>query len=293
MLKKSEVGMANHSVGLLHPGAMGSAVGAAAVTAGSSVLWVSEGRSDSSRERAERAGLDDAGTLKAVVDRCGLIVCVCPPIAAVEVAELVASLGFEGTYLDANAISPARSNQIERVIQGSGGTYIDGSIIGGPPWKAGTTWMYVSGPQAATAVECFDGSPLAVIDMANKIGAASAIKMAYAAYTKGRQALVSAILAYASSEGILDDLMDQWRLSQQDLAASAEDRARSVTAKAWRFAGEMNEISQSFENAGLPGGFHGAAAQIFESMAKFKDRAEPPELSEILTSILGAPSERL
>ena len=284
--------MANDSVGVLHPGAMGSAVGAAAVAAGKSVLWVSEGRSESSRDRAARAGLGDAGTLKSLADRCRLIVCVCPPAAAADVAQLVADLGFDGTYLDANAISPARSNQIDGIIQRSGGSYIDGSIIGGPPWTAGSTWLYVSGPHAGQAVETFAGGPLAVVDMANTIGAASAIKMAYAAYTKGRQALVSAILAYASSEGVLDDLMDQWHLSQKDLAESAVERTRSVTAKAWRFAGEMREISQSFENAALPGGFHAAAAEIYESMAKFKDRAELPAFDEILASVLGADRDR-
>ncbi|MCK7519679.1 MAG: DUF1932 domain-containing protein [Ignavibacteriales bacterium] len=44
-----------------------------------------------------------------------------------------------------------------------------------------------------------------------------------------------------------------------------------MTAKAWRFEGEMHEIASTFEGAGLPDGFHEAAAEIYHRMAGFKD----------------------
>ena len=110
-----DAGHAN--VGLLHPGEMGSAVGAAARASGTAVLWASEGRSDSSRKRAARAGLQDAGTLASVVGRATMIVSVVPPGSARDVAESVAALGFRGAYLDANAVSPARAREIAAIVE--------------------------------------------------------------------------------------------------------------------------------------------------------------------------------
>ena len=43
------------------------------------------------------------------------------------------------------------------------------------------------------------------------VGKASALKMCFAAYTKGTVALLSAILATAESLGVRDALLEQWR----------------------------------------------------------------------------------
>ena len=51
------------TIGMLHPGAMGAALGAALVGNGHEVVWASAGRSDATRARAEAAGLVDVGTL--------------------------------------------------------------------------------------------------------------------------------------------------------------------------------------------------------------------------------------
>ena len=94
------------TVGLLHPGQMGASVGACAREGGARVLWVSEGRSDQTRARAEKAGLEDVPWLNALVNQSDTVICVCPPHAAAEVAQAVAGLGYRGLYVDANAISP-------------------------------------------------------------------------------------------------------------------------------------------------------------------------------------------
>lgn len=274
------------SVGMLHPGEMGSAVGAAARASGAAVLWASEGRSAATRRRADKAGLEDAGTIASLVRRSTMIVSVVPPAFASEAADRVVSLGFRGAYLDANAISPARARGIGSLVEAAGGRFVDGGIIGGPPWKAGTTRLYVSGPHAAEALALFAGSPLETIDVGGPAGAASALKMAYSAWTKGSQALVAAVLAAAEAEGVAGSLQREWALSQPDLAAGAGRRTRSVTAKAWRFVGEMLEIAATMESAGLPRGFHEAAAEIYARMARFKDSPELPELAAVVDSVL-------
>src|SRR5205807_7800556 len=132
-------------VGLLHPGAMGGAVGAALTSVGVPVAWASSGRSAASRARAERAGLTDVGTVRALAAESDLLVCICPPDAAVDVAGSVAGSGFAGTYVDANAVSPATARRIASIVEDGGGTFVDGDLIGGPPRPGGPTRLYLSG----------------------------------------------------------------------------------------------------------------------------------------------------
>lgn len=280
--------MADGAVGLLHPGAMGASVGAALAGQGRRVLWASEGRSAATRERAEGAGLEEAGATEALTAACETVISVCPPDAALALAERVAGTGFAGVYVDANAVSPARGRAIGKAVLGGGArAFVDGGIIGPPAWRAGITRLYLSGVEAEAVAALFEGSPLEAVAIGPEPGAASALKMAYAAYTKGTSALLAGIIALAEREGVAEALREEWAISQADLAAGGEARALGSAAKAWRFAGEMEEIADTFAGAGLPDGFHRAAAEIYRRLAEFKDTPEPPALDEALAALLG------
>src|SRR5262249_36007380 len=165
------------TIGLLHPGEMGASVGKAAGAAGARVLWASEGRGTDTWARAAAAELDDAGTLGAVVAGSDVILAVCPPHAAREMASAVAGAGFRKLYVDANAVAPATSREIARIVEAAGATYVDGGLIGPPPDKPGTTRLYLSGPQAVRAAALFANSNLEAIVLPGELTAASAIKM--------------------------------------------------------------------------------------------------------------------
>ncbi len=272
------------NIGLHHPGAMGASVGAAAVSSATSVLWASAGRSDATIQRASKAGLSDLGDLSALVAASEVILSVCPPSAAENIAQQVADLGFRGLYVDANAVSPARARTIGEVLFRNGAEFVDGGIIGGPAWEIGCgTRLYLSGQQADQVRSYFNDSPLEAITISDEIGAASALKMSFAAYTKGSSALLTAILAVAEREGVRSELERQWgeKLTQQACRG-----AQLNSAKAWRFAGEMQEISETFAAAGLPGDFHVGAAEVFSRLAKYKDAEPPPTLEQLLDSLL-------
>lgn len=277
--------MAEATVGLLHPGEMGSVVGECARAGGTRVLWVSEGRSAESRGRAEGAGLEDAGTLSVLVGESSVILSVCPPHAALEVARAVAALGFSGVYADANAVSPATTREIGEIVGRSGATFVDGGIVGPPPETGGTTRLYLSGNRAATVASLFKRSPLEAVVLEGPVGAASAVKMAYASYTKGVSALLMAIRTLAISEGVDDALLGEWKRSHPELPARSESAVRGSARKAWRFSGEMEEIARTFAGAGLPDGFHRAAAEIYARLAGYKDAAEPPSVAEVADTL--------
>ncbi len=281
-------------IGLLHPGQMGSAVGRVLAEAGHRVLWASADRSAASRRRAAAAGLEDAGSLEALAAQAEVILSICPPHAASEVAEQVAAVGFAGIYAECNAISPRRTRAVETTIAGAGAgaTCVDGGIVGGPPAggrPAGgppRTSLYLSGAAAGRVAACFPPEALRAVVLSDRTGAASALKMCYAANTKGTSALLAAILALAEREGVRDALERQWG---EGLTRTAHRRAAESALKAWRFEGEMREISATFAESGLPGGFHAAAAEIYERLAPFKDRAEPPDLDEVLGTLPTGP----
>jgi 3-hydroxyisobutyrate dehydrogenase-like beta-hydroxyacid dehydrogenase len=239
------------TVGLLHPGEMGAAVGAVLRGQGVRVVWASEGRSEETRARAEAAGLEDAGKVVEVA-RSDVVFSICPPHAALEVAR---SAEFAGVYVDANAVSPATAREVAEAV----GEFVDGGIVGSPPHEPGRARLYLSGDRASEVAELFAGSALDARVVSN----ASAVKMAYAAWTKGTAAMLLAIRELARREGVEDTLLAEWDLSVPELRERYERARRSAEAKGWRWVGEMEEIAATFEAAGLPGGFHEAAAEVF------------------------------
>lgn len=273
-------------IGVLHPGAMGISLAATASNSGHKTYWVSHQRSPQTRLRAEKHGLAEVQRIAELCEHCSVIVSVCPPHAALEVAEQVCNCSFKGLYVDVNAISPQHVKQIEQLMSEVGIDFVDGGIIGPPAWSPQTTWLYLSGPSAGQASGCFSGGPLEVEVMGSEIGKASALKMCFAANSKGTTALLCAIMAAAERMGVREELENQWSRNGSDFARSAVNRIRKVTAKAWRFSGEMEEISSTFQAAGLPSGFHLAASDIYQRMARFKDAGDPPPIEKILAALV-------
>jgi 3-hydroxyisobutyrate dehydrogenase-like beta-hydroxyacid dehydrogenase len=283
--------MSETTIGLLHPGEMGAAVGQCLAGAGHRVLWVPDGRSPATAARAAAAGLTGVGGgLAELVRRAEVIMSVAPPHAALDIARQVA--GFGGVYVDANAISPATAREVAGIIETGGANYVDGGIIGTPPVMPGFIRLYLSGPKAGDVRDLFDGSPVdarvvnhelragAGASGAGGIGAASAVKMAYASWTKGSAALLLAARALARAEGVEDTLLAEWDISQAGLAGRSDRAAGSAAAKGWRWVAEMEEIAAAMAAAGLPDGFHLAAAEIYR---RAEDAGAP---DAILTALL-------
>ena len=258
-------------IGLVNPGAMGATIGAALVRSGHEVVWVAGGRSAASVERAEKAGLTALQTLDDLAIAADGVVSVCPPHAARDVAESVLAAGFTGTYVDANAVSPATAAELAALV---GPGYVDGGIVGPPALREGTTRLYLSGTGAQAVCDWFAEPVLGVSVVNDRASSASALKMCYAAYTKGSSALLLAVRALAEAEGVAEALLAEWSISQPDLARRVEGTARGTAGKAWRFVGEMEEIAATFEAQGLPGGFHQAAAEAYARMSGLKDQAD-------------------
>jgi len=261
-------------IGFLHPGAMGISLAATAQNTEHTAYWVSQDRSPDTYERAARNSLVETQTIEELCDACSVIISVCPPHAAVAVAEQVLACSFEGVYADVNAISPQRAKRIGQSMIDAGVEFVDGGIIGGPAWTPQSTVLYLSGRAADQIEACFAGGPLTTEVIGDDIGKASALKMCYAANTKGTTALLCAIVAAAEEMGVRKELEEQWSRHDSDFAQQTLARISRVTAKAWRFSGEMEEIASTLEAVGLPGGFHLAACDIYHRIADVTDAVE-------------------
>lgn len=246
---------------------MGAAVGKVLVDAGNQVAWASAGRSADTRSRAEKAGLTDLSTTAAIAAECEIVLSICPPHAALDTVAMFG--GYEGLYADLNAVAPETAARVgEQVAR-----FVDGGIVGPPPLTDGTTRLYLSGDEADEATVLaglFAGTALD----ARVVGSgtrASALKMVYAAWTKGTTALLLGIGATARSLGVEDELVAEWELSQPSLPERSAQSAHTGFERGWRWSFELEEIGRTFTAAGLPGGFGFAAAEIFDRIAREDD----------------------
>jgi 3-hydroxyisobutyrate dehydrogenase-like beta-hydroxyacid dehydrogenase len=264
---------------------MGVTVAAAARNKGHRVLWASTGRSAATVQRAERAGLDDAGTLTELCAASDIVLSVCPPGAATTVAGEVAVSRFGGIFVDANAISPGTMHVVARVVAAGGADVVDGGLVGPPAHQPGTTRLYLSGRRAPEVAEVFTDSALEAVVVGDALGIASALKMCYAAYTKGAAALLLAVVALARATAVEAPLLAEWERSQPGLRERADATAATSAPKAWRWTGEMAEIAATFEQAGLPPGFHVAAGVVFGRLSELRD-AEAVGLDAVVEALI-------
>jgi hypothetical protein len=271
-------------VGVLHPGEMGVTVLESLVENDVFATWVKEGRSESTVQRA--SSIPSVDTLEELVHSVETIISVCPPSAALEVALNISEKGFKGIYVDANAISPLESQKVAELF---GAEFVDGGIIGPPAKEAGTTRIYLSGMQSREVVDLFKVGPLEAIALTEssdpeEITAASALKMAYAGFSKGSSALLLAVNAFARKSGVLEALHKEWEISAPGLVRRSQNTAVSISRKAWRFGAEMDFISESFDEKNLPPEFHQGASALYGALEEFKDQP-PAELTALLEAL--------
>jgi 3-hydroxyisobutyrate dehydrogenase-like beta-hydroxyacid dehydrogenase len=271
---------------------MGAAVGRTLIEHGVPLCAVLDGRSERTIQRAKAAGISAVASLDALVAGSDVVLSIVPPGSALDVAVTLAA-AIRGAakrpiYVDANAVSPATARRIADTMQSAGARYVDGGIVGGPPTVGRETSLHLSGAGGERLVDLLTTPELRAVWIGTDPTAASALKMAYAAWSKGSTALLLAIRALAQHQGVEAALLEQWRRSQPDALARSDEAAR-VSSRAWRWSDEMDEIAQTFEDAGLPGGAAAAAARLYERMASYKDVAAPPPLDEVLAAVLSPP----
>lgn len=264
-------------IGILHPGAMGAAVGNALKPVAGAVIWAAAGRSLTTSKRAETADLVGVPDVAELARRADVVISVCPPDAARAVAEEVAPLLSRPAqlFVDANAVSPATVTGIAELIGAE--RVVDGAIIGPPAWEPGRTVVWLAGVAAPAVAALFEGSPFAAKVLAGPVGSASALKACFAFQSKALPTLWVQLDAAARAYGVSDEIREELHRTGVDLDGKLAGVDAQARGKAWRWVGEMQEAAETFAAVGLPDGFSRAAAETYERMAAADptDRANP------------------
>ncbi len=260
---------------------MGAAVGRQAILA-ARVLWLPDGRSTATADRATAAGLRPARDLPELVRDVDIVISLCPPQFADPVATEVLAAGFHrGLFVEANAITPERMASIGEAFTDAGVRLVDGSLIGPPPAEPGTTRLYLAGApeDTATVVNLFAGSALEAVPISTRLGAASALKTAQAVFQKASRALAGLAHALANHYGVADALTEEGQRRSRPILAEPDDLP-SVAARAWRWSPELAEAAATLRTAGLPDTMIRGAKEILDAWAPHRDA--PPDHVDVL-----------
>jgi 3-hydroxyisobutyrate dehydrogenase-like beta-hydroxyacid dehydrogenase len=273
------VSAAQRTIGIVSPGAMGSAVGHVAARGGARVVATLDGRSERTAGLARRAGIEILASLADVVAAADVVLSIAPPgqaeAIARDVEDAARATSSRPLLADLNAIAPATVRRLASTLD-----LVDGSISGPPPWNEGTTRIYLSGPRAEELAGFgFPGVELVVVG--DEIGLASAVKMCTASVYKGTHAVLAHALLTAHANGVvghvLDDLGDAW---PQLVQRPGRGLARA-TAVSGRYVAEMREIAGTQEEAGLTPALFEAMAQVYETLSRHPlARVAPEDVGE-------------
>lgn len=271
-------------IGLIGLGEMGSEIGRYLVMNDLQVISVYEGRSEISKKRASKYKISDAGSIEQFCKISDLVISIIPPDKAVETANLYTSYKNKDgqIYCDLNAISTITAKKIKLLLDEKKIYYVDGAIMGGPPTENYSPRIYLSG-KLSEKLNFLNGKGIELMVLKGSDFKASATKMVYASITKGSKALVAGALIAAKKNNVYDELMEELKYSEEYFSLVAKNQIPSIKHKAYRWVGEMNEISLTYKESGLTGGFHSEAENVYELIKNLPEGKL--EIDEIINQI--------
>ncbi|HEV7469420.1 MAG: hypothetical protein JWP64_115 [Pseudonocardia sp.] len=260
-------------IGILHPGAMGASLGSALKGRAGAVIWAAAGRTQATSKRAELADLVGVPDLAELARRSDVIISICPPHAARDVAEQIAA-AVEGRerrplVVDANAVSPGTVAGIGALLGAD--DVVDGAVIGPPAWEKGRTVLWLSGAHAGVIADLFAGTPFDARVLGPELGTASALKACFALQSKALPAIWLELDEAARTFGVDAELRGELARTGVDYPGALGAVAGVAAEKGWRWVGEMEQAADAFASIGLPDGFSRAAAEMY------RRRSQTPE----------------
>ena len=272
-------------IGLIGLGEMGSEIGRYLVMNDLEVISVYEGRSEISKKRASKYKIRDAGSIEQFCKISDLVISIIPPDKAVETANLYTSYKNKDgqIYCDLNAISTITAKKIKLLLDEKKIDYVDGAIMGGPPTEKYSPRIYLSG-KLSEKLNFLNGKGIELMVLKGSDFKASATKMVYASITKGSKALVAGALIAAKKNNVYDELIEELKYSEEYFSLVAKNQIPSIKHKAYRWVGEMNEISLTYKESGLTGGFHSEAENVYELIKNLPEGKL--EIDEIINQIV-------
>jgi 3-hydroxyisobutyrate dehydrogenase-like beta-hydroxyacid dehydrogenase len=278
------------TVAIFAQGAMGAGLAGVLSQHGLTVLTNLEGRSPASADRAGAAGMRSVPWDEFC--RADVILSVLPPAEALNfarrLAPLLAQRAPAALYVDCNAICPETVREVGAVTRAGGAEFADIGIIGAPPRAGGPQpRLYCAGDgRERLAALCEYGLEVRALD--GPVGTASALKMAYGGITKGLIAVASAMILGAARADIGVQLERELSESEPQLLASLSRRVTDMLPKAYRWVGEMQEISRFLSADPAASAIYGDIAGLYRRLAQ--DVAGDRREAEVLEAFFRSPA---
>jgi len=274
------------TVAIMAQGTMGAGVGKRLHERGANVRTLLSGRSEASAGRAKAAGMQPAADQRELLSGADYFLSILPPDQAEGLASRLApalqSLPVKPVYVDCNAVSPQTAARIAAIVEPTGAAFVDGGIIGGPPRGDYSPAIYASGPNAERTKAIADyGIDWRVID--GPVGAASGLKMSYAGITKGTTAIAAAMLLGAARFGCAEALIAELSSSQPEMLGRMKKSIPSMYDKAYRWIGEMEEISDFLDANAASSDMYKGIARLYEFLAAAEAEGQKPDENAIKT----------
>src|SRR5215472_2230786 len=274
------------TVAVMAQGSMGAGVGKRLHERGATVRTLLSGRSEASAGRARAAGMAPAADERELLAGADYFLSILPPdqaeALALRLAPALQSLPVKPVYVDCNAVSPQTAARIAAIVEPTGAAFVDGGIIGGPPRDGYSPAIYASGPQAERTRAVADyGIDWRIID--GPIGAASGLKMSYAGITKGTTAIAAAMLLGAARFGCAEALIAELSSSQPEMLARMKRGIPGMYDKAYRWVGEMEEISDFLDANAPSSDMYKGIARLYDYLAAAEAEDKPAADNAIKT----------
>ena len=277
-------------IGVLGLGHMGSGVAADLKASGFDVVSTVEGRSERTRERAERAGVRLLPTLSEVVAACDTFLSIVAADQAEPLADaVIAVLDGPLRFVECNSITPSKVLRIAQRMEAAGATFSDGGIIGPPPGGRSKTRLYVSGPASGVLLS-LQSERMSVIRLGDSLSQATEMKVLFSAANKGVTALLVNILAAAKRVGLMDRVIGELDASRPGLVDCVRSAGPGLVDKAARWAIEMEDVSEGLIGMQVSGGYHATAAEDYRRLAAnlIIEEPEGDRLSRVLEAWIGS-----
>ena len=272
------------TVAIISPGDMGHAVGRLLRENGLRVITCLAGRSPRTRGLSQQAGIADVPTLEDLVQQAEILLSItvseAVPGLCKEIADVLRHTGADLLFAECNAIAPQLSRDMEKIITGAGGRYVDASIIGGPPKDGHCPRFYASGDNAAE-LQQLAAYGLDVRVIGPEVGQASGIKMCYAALTKGSAALQAQLLMAAEIMGLSKPLQEEFEYSEPAAWKRMEGFIPALPARSRRWVSEMQEIEAAFGGLGLTPHIFQGVAEMYRLIGSSPFGEETPETRDL------------
>lgn len=173
-------------------------------------------------------------------------------------------------FLDMNSASPATKLAASRVIEGAGAQYVEAGVMTSVPPYGIAVPMLLGGRHAARLADRLRPHGLNLTPVSDKIGVASATKMARSIMIKGMEALVIESYATARKYGVEDAMLETMKETFPGIDWNKQGAYffSRVVQHGKRRAEEMREAATTVSEAGFSPLMSTAIAEKHDAIAE-------------------------